>query len=258
MITQRQTSLPPVVRLRYKEGDLIVKQGDYGISIYKIIRGKVRVFRETGKKETNLAILGPGEVIGEMAFLNQEGESRSASVRAMTDTEVEVWHPARLAKEYEQMPPVIKLIADQVLGRLMKINILIGKLGEVLQEREPIETAPETPASARKFYRKQTDLDCSYRPLSGASKATYPGRIKDISLAGIGMEVNSVTAPQVVHHLGEEFHVSTTLPNNKDVEFIAKVVDVRKSRIPGRLFLGMAYVDLSEDSRKKLGFFMMP
>jgi hypothetical protein len=29
--------IPPVVHLSYSKGDLIIKEGDYGISIYKIL-----------------------------------------------------------------------------------------------------------------------------------------------------------------------------------------------------------------------------
>ena len=31
--------------LRYEKGELIIKQGDYGISIYRIVSGKVKIFR---------------------------------------------------------------------------------------------------------------------------------------------------------------------------------------------------------------------
>jgi CRP-like cAMP-binding protein len=63
--------LPPVKLLRYKKGDLIVKQGDYGISIYKVIKGKVQIFDESGGKETDLVALDPGGIIGDMNFLDR-------------------------------------------------------------------------------------------------------------------------------------------------------------------------------------------
>jgi CRP-like cAMP-binding protein len=64
-------NMPPIVRLKYKRGELIIKEGDYGISIYKIIKGKVRIFNESGGSEVPLATLGRGEIIGEMTFLNK-------------------------------------------------------------------------------------------------------------------------------------------------------------------------------------------
>ena len=63
-----KNGIPPITTLGYKRGELISKEGDYGISMYKIIEGKVRVFKESGEREVTLATLGPGEIIGEMTF----------------------------------------------------------------------------------------------------------------------------------------------------------------------------------------------
>ena len=40
-----KTKIPPVVHLSYSKGELIIKEGDYGISIYKIFKGHVRIFK---------------------------------------------------------------------------------------------------------------------------------------------------------------------------------------------------------------------
>lgn len=80
-----KVKIPPIVRLKYKKGELIIKQGDYGISIYKIINGKVRIFSESGGTEVPLATLSHGEIFGEMTFLNRGAEARTAAVRAVQD-----------------------------------------------------------------------------------------------------------------------------------------------------------------------------
>ncbi|MEJ2724514.1 MAG: hypothetical protein P8175_07685 [Deltaproteobacteria bacterium] len=33
--------------LKYRRGEQIIKQGDYGVSIYKIVSGKVHIFRKS-------------------------------------------------------------------------------------------------------------------------------------------------------------------------------------------------------------------
>ncbi len=85
-----------VTVLRYKKGEQIIKQGDYGISIYIILNGNVEVSRESEGGDVVLATLGPGDIIGEMIFLNKGVEVRSASARALQDSELEVWHPKNL------------------------------------------------------------------------------------------------------------------------------------------------------------------
>ena len=64
---------------------IVFRQGDPGDSFYIIYSGKARVFRErrTGEK-TELAILGPGDSIGEMSLLT--GEERSAYLETMEET----------------------------------------------------------------------------------------------------------------------------------------------------------------------------
>ncbi len=117
-----------VTVLRYKKGEQIIKQGDYGISIYIILNGNVEVYRESEGGDVVLATLGPGDIIGEMIFLNKGVEVRSASARALQDSELEVWHPDDLGKKYEEIAPVLKAMINQVLRRLLRMNKLLDKL----------------------------------------------------------------------------------------------------------------------------------
>jgi len=247
--------LPPNLHLSFRKGDLIVKEGDYGISIYRILKGKVAITIQSGKKEIRLATLGPGEIIGEVTFLNQNIEPRSASARALEDTQVEVWHPSRLAREYEEMEPIIRYISDQVLGRLIRMNKFIGQLGSK-RFRKTIE--PETIASQRSFYRKDLDTSCEYRPLDIRKAAWLKGKIRNISLNGLGLDVSTRNNVNFPHESGKVFRVRTTLPNGKEVEVDAKIVTVKKPEIPGRLDVGLAIVNITEEARKTLGFFLMP
>lgn len=123
-----EKKIPPIVYLSYAKGELIIKEGDYGISIYKILEGSVRIFRQEGQRKITLAELGRGEVFGEMTFFNFLLEPRSASVEAIDDVQVEVWHPAMLADEYKKIPPVLRYVVKHTLNRLLKLNKLVGDL----------------------------------------------------------------------------------------------------------------------------------
>src|SRR5512139_775951 len=110
-MTQKNQKIRRV--LKYLKGEQITKQGDYGVSIYKILSGKVEVFRKSEGIAIPLAILEAGEIIGEMAFLSKDAEIRSASAGALEDTELEVWHPRDIEQKYAQTPAVLKIIVDQ-------------------------------------------------------------------------------------------------------------------------------------------------
>lgn len=248
-------SLPPNVELSFRKGDLIAKEGDYGVSIYRIITGQVAITIQSGEKEIRLATLGPGEIIGEVTFLSRNIEPRSASARALEDTKLEVWHPSRLTREYEQMEPIIKYISDQVLARLIRMNKFIGQLGTRGLTKA---VQPETASSQRSYYRKKLQASCEYRPLDIRKAAWLKGTLTDLSLNGLGMTVSVRNNLQFPHENGKVFRIRTTLPNRKEVQVDAKIVTVRKSDVPGRLNLGMAVGKMTEDARKTLGFFLMP
>jgi CRP/FNR family cyclic AMP-dependent transcriptional regulator len=127
--------IPPIVHLSYSKGELILKEGDYGISIYKIVKGNVRIFRMLGEHKITLATLGKGEVFGEMTFFNFLLEPRSASVEAMGDVVLEVWHSALLADEYKRISPMLRYVLKQTLSRLLKLNKVVSDLSAKQSEK---------------------------------------------------------------------------------------------------------------------------
>jgi CRP-like cAMP-binding protein len=74
---------------RFGPGEVLVRQGDQGDSLYTIKSGRVRVEARAANGSTNvLASLSVGDFFGEMSLLT--GEPRSASVIAEGETEVVV------------------------------------------------------------------------------------------------------------------------------------------------------------------------
>ena len=63
-------------------GEIIVRQGGSGSSLFIVARGVIRVSRQVGGARRDLATLIAGEFFGEMALLH--GTPRSATCRAMT------------------------------------------------------------------------------------------------------------------------------------------------------------------------------
>lgn len=71
---------------RYREGQLLFKQGDVGDALLIVADGRVKVFIPEGQSERILAFFGTGDVLGEMALLT--GEPRSAGAAAISDSRV--------------------------------------------------------------------------------------------------------------------------------------------------------------------------
>ncbi len=251
---------PSTVRLQFKKGELIVKEGDFGISVYKIITGSVQIFNLSEEKEITLAHLSPGEFIGEMAFLSRKVEVRSASARAIQDSELEVWHPDMISKEYDNMSPIIKYMTDEAQKRLVRMNKFIVQMSN--SREDEVETASSKKEQEDKHnrghYRKDVELSCTYRPVDSPARINLNGSIKNISLTGINMEVRVNVAANFSHVVGDEFNIDFTLPNGKDAYITARIQALRKPQVPGTIVLGMAITDMREGSKKVLGFFLMP
>ncbi len=244
-------------RLKYKKGDLIIKEGDYGVSIYSIVSGKVRIFTQTEETEVELVTVGPGEILGEMIFLTGSTELRSASARALEDCELEVWHPDRLSKEYGEMPAIIKYITRRALKRLLRMNKLMAGLAAKRAEKEQRSQEDSVP-SRRLFCRKQVDSPCTYRPVGSSERFRMFGRVKDLSLTGVGLDISARNWLNCSYISGDEFVISAVLPNRKELDVTAKVVSVRKIQTSGKFYLGMSITDMAAEDREKLSFFLMP
>lgn len=79
-----QSELEQVAELCVKKqvapGELILEQDTTGTEMYIVADGSVDVFVRTGDETHSLVVLGKGQVIGEMALIDQG--HRSASVKA--------------------------------------------------------------------------------------------------------------------------------------------------------------------------------
>ncbi len=70
--------------IRFKMGEIVVREGDRGTTMYIIRSGKVGVYNYYGKEEqVQITTLTPGDMFGEMALL--EGYPRSTTVVALEE-----------------------------------------------------------------------------------------------------------------------------------------------------------------------------
>ncbi|MFY0522883.1 cyclic nucleotide-binding domain-containing protein [Archangium gephyra] len=102
---------------RFPEGGRIIEQGTKGDAFYVICAGRVRIVRQAGAEQRELAQLGEGAFFGEMALLS--GAPRSASVvSAAEDTQVlEISAPvlAGLSRSYPQVARALRRFCRQRL-----------------------------------------------------------------------------------------------------------------------------------------------
>jgi len=84
---------------------IFIFQDDQSDSIYFIIRGLTRAFRDTPQgQEVNLSLLGEGETIGEMGII--EELPRSATVETIKETEVFILTKANFINLLKRHPEI--------------------------------------------------------------------------------------------------------------------------------------------------------
>lgn len=86
----KQPALELVARIATEEthprGEKLFSHGDPGDKLYVLMSGKVRISREvSGMGEEALAVLGPGQIFGEMALLDEAPRSADAVVHESCD-----------------------------------------------------------------------------------------------------------------------------------------------------------------------------
>lgn len=101
----------------YQTGDVLFREGDPGDRVFFITSGRVQVLKTLANGETSeLAVLGEGDIVGEMAVLNSK--MRSASVVALEPTEVMEVARENFLASMEQQPKLainfLKLLANRI------------------------------------------------------------------------------------------------------------------------------------------------
>ncbi|MGF1501932.1 MAG: Crp/Fnr family transcriptional regulator [Paracoccaceae bacterium] len=72
--------------LAFRAGERLFEKGDDGDAAYVVLRGEVDVLVPVPAGETSVAVLGPGQIVGEMAVLTDG--IRSTAIAAKSDVEV--------------------------------------------------------------------------------------------------------------------------------------------------------------------------
>ena len=111
----------------YKDGDVIVRQGEAGDCMYVIQEGRVQVFVEKDGKEVLLRKPSAGEVfIGEMGIF--EKQVRSATVRARGEARVLTLDKKQFLRRIQEDPSLVFLLVQNMSRRIRDLTIEVSRL----------------------------------------------------------------------------------------------------------------------------------
>lgn len=133
-------------RVAFEKGKVIIKEGDTQAQAYLIQSGKVGVFTMIDDRKVELAVLGVGEIVGEMALISDG--LRSASVEALEDCNlILISRPEfeeRLSNSDRAIRAVVKMLTKRVAESNTSISSKISALNNL--ENAAAEVYEETKA----------------------------------------------------------------------------------------------------------------
>lgn len=111
-------------------GEVLFHDGENADSLFIIQKGQVRLYKPKGKGFVELAVLRSGEVIGEMAYFDEDGsgKKRSCSASAITPVEIIEISFTAFGKTMQSLNPWFKTIINTLVARLRKTNSRVREL----------------------------------------------------------------------------------------------------------------------------------
>ena len=107
-------------RCFFSAGTAVFQEGEKAECAYLVQTGTVRIFMSSGGRQIELAHLGPGQIVGEMALM-QDG-TRNASVEAMEDCTLVLITRQLFHKRMNESDQMIRAILHMLATRITDSN----------------------------------------------------------------------------------------------------------------------------------------
>jgi CRP/FNR family cyclic AMP-dependent transcriptional regulator len=178
------TLVQVVARRSVPRGSMLMAEGDLTDSLYIVISGRLKVMMSDAEgKEVILALLGPGEIVGEMGLIDDN--PRSATVIAVEPSELLTISKREfrkcLADNFEMAMAVMKGLvrrlreADRKIGSLALLDVY-GRVARLLIDMAEV-------VDGRKVVTKRLPKQ-DIAKMIGASREMVSRVMKDLQLGG--------------------------------------------------------------------------
>lgn len=121
-----------------EKGEILFRENDESDAMYVIKKGRIAITKSKGSGEIILAELGPGQMLGEMAFF--DNRPRSAGAKAAEKAEVIALPFESLYAQFKTFPEWLKAMVKTVNSHLRDANQRIKNLERLSKEDEEFFT----------------------------------------------------------------------------------------------------------------------
>ncbi len=117
-----------MIRRSYRRGQIIFQQGDPGTYLYAIETGRVKItIPSASGREMLVAVLGPGDFFGELALI--DGQPRSATATALSEVQAYILGRQAFIRFLLNQPEAALAVCTVLASRLRQTD---ERLGEVV------------------------------------------------------------------------------------------------------------------------------
>jgi CRP/FNR family transcriptional regulator, cyclic AMP receptor protein len=114
-----------MTRKYFAEGEVLFKEADPPEHVFRLVSGAVEIFRELDGERILLGTVGAGQFIGEMGVV--ENRRRSATARAASEVEVEIFTPTEFFDQIASSPQTARELIHRLSQRLREADDRIVK-----------------------------------------------------------------------------------------------------------------------------------
>ncbi|MBM7799200.1 CRP-like cAMP-binding protein [Microlunatus panaciterrae] len=184
--------------IRLSKGEILFHEGELEDRLYVVVKGKIKLGRSgSAGRENLLAVLGPGQMFGELSLFDPG--PRSTTATAVTNCELRTLEHDELMTWLTGRPEVARGLLGQLAARLRRANDVVADL---VFSDVPGRVAKALLDLATRFGERKDDgihvhHDLTQEELAqlvGASRETVNKALADFAARGwIRLEPRSVT-----------------------------------------------------------------
>jgi len=210
----------------YRRNTMLFAEGEPGDELFIIQKGSIKITKIVDNKEVLLAMLKPGDILGEMALL--EGKPRAASAVAFEDCDVMAVNKANFELMIENQPQLIAKITTLLADRLWLIN------------KQLANTMISNPIG-RMYDALLIQLEKNRVLLDSATPYTFAfGRAELFNMVGIPEKEGNILLAQMIEKkkiqiIGNKIQTISTEEIFKQAEYFRKMDKIEKAKQESRL-----------------------
>lgn len=191
----------PTKSLRFRSGDVVFRRGDPGDSAYLVESGAIDISIERGGEIMRLARRKPGEIFGEMAIVDKQ--PRTATATAAADSVLRLIPASALCRTEDRPPDELWSVIDAILQRYRET------LSRVERDRRQVELAEGQLIDAASSLAETLEASDKFS-LDFAQISRFSREIEEISLQSTILSVNASVEAARSGKLGAGFAIVAT------------------------------------------------